>query len=148
MQVIDSFYDDYDFLSNFAITPVNFNNDWYRSSEHAFNALKATNQADHDYVKTAYTPSEAKKRGRSIELRRNWDKIKFAVMRDILYAKFCQNPMRSKLLATGNAILIEGNTWHDQIWGDCQCPKHIDMPGQNALGLLLMYTRLRLSAER
>jgi hypothetical protein len=50
--------------------------------------------------------------------------------------------MAQRLIQTGDAYLIEGNTWGDQYWGVC------DGQGLNSLGLLLMETRLVLQAGR
>jgi predicted NAD-dependent protein-ADP-ribosyltransferase YbiA (DUF1768 family) len=66
-------------------------------------------------------------------------------MLHLLRAKFISIPEHAeKLLATGNATLIEGNHWHDQYWGDCTCAKHRDVPGMNILGKLLMQVREEL----
>lgn len=43
-------------------------------------------------------------------------------------------------LATGDAILIEGNTWGDRFWGVCEGF------GQNHLGHVLMRVRVQLGA--
>ena len=43
--------------------------------------------------------------------------------------------MASRLINTGDAILIEGNTWGDTYWGVC------DGVGENRLGKLLMEVR-------
>ena len=54
-------------------------------------------------------------------------------------AKFTQNPgLLDKLLATGDAELVEGNTWGDQVWGVC------DGVGENHLGKTLMRIRSEL----
>jgi predicted NAD-dependent protein-ADP-ribosyltransferase YbiA (DUF1768 family) len=45
------------------------------------------------------------------------------------------------LLDTGDEELVEGTTWHDNIWGNCSCPKCKNIPGQNRLGKLLMQIR-------
>jgi predicted NAD-dependent protein-ADP-ribosyltransferase YbiA (DUF1768 family) len=57
--------------------------------------------------------------------------------KDVIAAKF-QNDgsqITQKLLATGNAILIEGNTWGDTFWGQCKGE------GTNVLGNILMRRR-------
>jgi predicted NAD-dependent protein-ADP-ribosyltransferase YbiA (DUF1768 family) len=58
-------------------------------------------------------------------------------MRRILVIKF-QNPeLKAKLIATGDAQLVEGNTWGDLFWG-------VDTTmgvGSNQLGKLLMGIR-------
>jgi len=64
-------------------------------------------------------------------------------MKSCLQEKFSDPLLRKKLLATGNATLIEGNTWGDTYWGVCKGK------GQNKLGKLLMELRseLRDNAE-
>ena len=66
-------------------------------------------------------------------------------MRALLWAKFSAEPLRTRLLATGEAQLVEGNTWHDQTWGQCQCVAHVGQPGRNLLGRLLMEVRRELT---
>jgi ribA/ribD-fused uncharacterized protein len=143
-------------LSNFAPSPINMItvtatdhvSICYPTAEHAYQAYKSRAVSDRQRVAGAKTAGEAKRMGRSIPLRENWDYIKFKVMQDVLEAKFSQNPvLRADLLRTGNAILVEGNHWHDQIWGSCTCPKHAQVSGQNALGVLLMYQRLLLQRD-
>jgi len=48
------------------------------------------------------------------------------------------------LLATGDTKLLEGNRWHDNFWGNCDCPNCRDKPGLNYLGKILMRVRLEL----
>lgn len=150
--MIDNFHGSWLPLSNFSfgwfLFHGGFGEQAYQTSEHAFNAQKATNQEDHDRIRDALTAAEAKKIGRSIQLRPDWEQKKFAIMSNILYAKFSEESRKEVLLGTGNEILVEGNTWHDQVWGDCRCEKHINEPGLNALGTLLMTVRLRLISER
>ena len=58
-----------------------------------------------------------------------------------LTEKFRIPELREKLLATGNEELVEGNTWHDNIWGNCSCDCCKKIEGQNKLGKLLMQVR-------
>lgn len=146
MKIIDSFSGSHAALSNFWMMPFDYKGKEYASSEHAFNAMKATNDADHELVRTQHLAREAKAKGRSIELRENWDKIKYPIMQSILEAKFNDPFHIACLLETKNALLVEGNTWHDNIWGDCTCGREsCKLTGENALGVLLMMTRLKLS---
>jgi uncharacterized phage-like protein YoqJ len=62
-------------------------------------------------------------------------------MRDVLAAKFSDRGLAARLIATGDALLVESNTWCDQVWGDCTCPAHRAAPGGNLLGLALMDLR-------
>lgn len=141
LQVINSFQGSWRFLSNFYPAPLEFNLLEWSSSEHAYQGSKTSISEEREWVRAARTPGEAKRRGRQVTIRKNWDNIKVPVMRSILLCKFQQNPsLRQKLLKTGNATLIEGNNFHDILWGCCNCPRHRG-EGSNILGLLLMKIR-------
>lgn len=80
--------------------------------------------------------SEAKKLGRKVPLRKDWEIIKLGVMMKIVQAKFEQHPeLAEKLLQTDTAYLEEGNTWGDRVWGT------VDGKGANNLGRILMQVR-------
>jgi ribA/ribD-fused uncharacterized protein len=82
-------------------------------------------------------PKEAKLLGRQIQLRSDWESVKFDVMASVLFDKFYRNrSLRGKLLATGDAELIEANHWGDIIWGTDE-----EGNGENHLGRLLMRIR-------
>lgn len=76
-------------------------------------------------------------------LRPDWDNIRYQVMEQVLWAKFTCHPGRIEaLLSTEDALLVEGNHWHDQHWGCCMCGREkCAEPGQNHLGRLLMELR-------
>ena len=71
-------------------------------------------------------------------MRLDWDTVKISVMRNLLQQKFAQTPYRELLLATGNHLIIEGNTWGDVFWGVCLGV------GENNLGKLIMEIRASL----
>lgn len=101
-----------------------------------FRRKKATNEVDRLYVASGHNPYEAKKRGKKIKLRKDWESIKIQVMREILQQKFAPGTeLYNKLKATEDAKLIEGNWWGDKFWGQC------NRVGQNWLGRLLMEIR-------
>ena len=151
---IDSFTGEYGFLSNFYPVEVRFP-DYksqmtmnYPSVEHGYQAAKTIDPNHRDWVRSAETASEAKRRGQKVTMRSGWNAtMRVSVMAGLLRQKFRLEPLRSQLLATGDAELIEGNTWHDQFWGDCRCPQHIGMGGLNWLGELLMKVRRELRSE-
>ena len=68
-------------------------------------------------------------------LRPDWEEVKVQVMRELLYAKFSEEPLRGMLKATGDQHLEEGNNWGDTFWGVCRGR------GENWLGKLLMEVR-------
>ena len=145
--MINSFSNQYEFMSNFYNAPVTYDGLTYRNNEAAFQAQKIANKEERKKYCT-YSPSKAKLEGRNCELRKDWENIKYQVMYDIVKAKFELNKdLRQQLLATGTEELIEGNWWHDNCWGDCSCERCKDIKGQNNLGKILMRIREEIRNE-
>ena len=148
--MIGGFADEHFFLSNFSQDPT----PWvagatiaeYPTAEHAFQASKTFNVSERRRVFKAATPSAAKKAGRSLALRADWEAVKDDVMLGVLFSKFTFDiPIRQALLTTAPHELIEGNTWHDNYWGDCICGREACVgEGKNMLGILLMRVRTAL----
>lgn len=145
-QVIDSFSGPYEMFSNFYPAYVYLDGVEFPTIEHAFQAGKSTEHFFRKIISSlpANKAGLAKKRGRAIKLREDWDKVKISLMHDLLCQKFKEEPFKSKLLNTRAFTLIEGNYWHDNIWGNCTCRKCKDIQGQNWLGRLLMEVRSEL----
>ena len=143
IQKIDTFRGDYYFLSNFYTAPVTYNGLTYQNNEAAFQAQKTLDPAEQEAF-TNMPANIAKRRGRQVKLRRDWEKVKDGIMEEIVRAKFTQNPdLKEKLLATGDTLLIEGNRWNDRYWG-------VDLRsgnGENHLGQILMKIRKELKAS-
>lgn len=137
MNVINQFRGPYSFLSNFHPCKVVFEGDTYKSSEHAYMAAKSTDPAAREWIRNCSTAAEAKKEGRNLVLRPNWETMKYEVMHRILLAKFSDPVLKDKLLATGDYELVEGNWWGDKTWGVCLKTNQ----GQNLLGKALMEVR-------
>ena len=136
---INSFTGTFEFLSNFLAQPVIYNNRAYKSAEHAYQAAKPLLPEVHDLIQEAKTPRDARHLGGLCELRPDWREVKLQVMEDILRYKFSQPHLQERLLATGDKILIEGNTWKDRFWGcERESGKWV---GENHLGKLLMKLR-------
>lgn len=135
-KVIDSFSGDYAFLSNFYPAELEFGGFLFPTSEHAYQAAKSDDINVWMRIQKLPFPGQAKKLGRNIKVVKDWDKIKINVMRKVLNNKFRDNPDLLKMLRdTGDALLIEGNTWGDRFWGLC------NGQGLNHLGNLLMEIR-------
>lgn len=142
--IIDKFKDEYAFLSNFypSVIYVKVENEWYscKTVEHAFQASKTIYPKQQLEILFAETPGKAKRLGRKVVLRQDWEDIKVNVMRQYLMQKFADVELRKKLLETGNKELVEGTYWGDTFWG-------IDLhtgQGENVLGKLLMEERERI----
>lgn len=133
--MINQFIDEYYFLSNFSSYPVEYDGIRYDNSEAAFQAQKCKDYKDRLQF-GSLNSSEAKKLGRKVSLRPDWEDVKVQLMREIVYAKFEQNDdIREKLLLTGDEYLQEGNTWGDRVWGA------VNGVGANLLGQILMEVR-------
>ena len=137
MHCIDRFAGEYAFLSNFYACAVTYDGMDFKSVEHGYQAAKTLDRMARANIAACETPGQAKRRGRSVQLRPDWTEAdRLAVMAELLGEKFGRHPeLAAKLLATGDAALVEGNTWNDQFWGVCQGK------GANYLGRLLMAIR-------
>ena len=136
--MINSFRGEYYFLSNFYNAPIIYKGISYQNSEAAFQAQKCLNDNEKLMFSTL-SPYDAKRLGRKVALRSDWESIKFSVMQKIVDAKFDQNPdIANKLIMTNDEYLEEGNNWGDKIWGT------VNGVGANNLGKILMQTRERL----
>jgi ribA/ribD-fused uncharacterized protein len=133
------------FLSNYAPAKVRLDGMEFPTVEHAYQAAKTLEAAARQKIREASTPGLAKKMGRKLTKIPEWSDVKVEVMRDLVHQKFEQHPdLKKLLLATGDAELVEGNTWHDNFWGDCRCSRCQAISGENRLGRLLMEVRQRL----
>lgn len=136
MQKIEKFDGEFAFLSNFFHSPITAEGLTFNTVEHAFQASKTHNREEKEKIAGLTTPGQAKRAGRKVQLRADWEIVKIAVMRCWLEKKFSTHPdLAQKLKATGDAIIEEGNTWNDTFWGIC------NGKGKNNLGILLMSIR-------
>ena len=140
ISTIDSFRGKYYFLSNFFPAEVTYSGLTYQNNEAAFQAQKTYSKEERIEF-TTLEPRDAKRRGRRVRLRKDWEQVKDRIMEEIVRAKFSQNEeLKEQLLATGDAQLVEGNRWNDRYWG-------VDIRsgvGENHLGKILMKVRSEL----
>ena len=145
--MIDSFSGQYAFLSNFYAHEIEYEDAVYPTNEHAFQAAKTDDKAARAAIAAAATPTQAKKLGRSVDLIPGWDQYwRYWTMENLIYVKFSpKSSLSLDLLITSPRALIEGNAWHDQIWGDCRCGGFsCRTVGMNLLGYMLMRHREHL----
>lgn len=139
--IIGSFSGGYEFLSNFADCPIFYNGLQYRNTEAAFQAQKTLDPWERADIADTKTPGQAKRMGRRVAMRADWEQVKVREMLQILRLKFTKgSEFADRLDQTGDANLVEGTTWHDQFWGVCKCPEH-GGEGVNMLGQILMHIR-------
>ncbi|MEF2278318.1 NADAR family protein [Deinococcus sp. YIM 134068] len=128
------------FLSNFEPAVIRVRGMRYPTVEHAFQACKTEDPAERAVIAALPTPAEARRAGQRLTLRPGWEDLKEEVMLAMLRVKFRQPDLRERLLATGDAALVEENAWRDRFWGVYR--GH----GLNRLGVLLMQVREEILA--
>lgn len=134
--MISEFQGKYRWLSNFWPCEVILDGEKYSSVELAYVAAKTLDKNIRSQIQECKTPGQAKRFGRTLKLRNDWDNIKLFIMEDLLRQKFAKrSELGNKLIATGEQQLIEGNNWGDRFWGVCRGR------GLNHLGKLLMKIR-------
>lgn len=128
-------------LSNFDSPPVYYEGVRYPSVEAAYQAAKTLDLEARKRF-TQMLPGDAKRIGsmRSHVVREDWDSVRVEIMRDLVTQKFSVEPYRSKLAATGDCLIVEGNYWGDVFWGVCRGV------GENVLGKIIMEVRAALAA--
>ena len=137
MYPINQFRGAYFFLSNFAPAIVVYEGITYPTAEHAYQASKTIYSSMREGIAAQPTPAEAKVLGNQIALRFDWDdQLALKIMEDIVRAKFEDDALAQKLIETSPSELIEGNSWGDTFWGQC------NGQGENHLGKILMKIRL------
>jgi len=146
--MINRFYEENKFLSNFYPCKVYYKGIGFSSVEHAYHASKTLNMDTIRWIASlrADKAGKAKRIGNNPKytpLRLNWkeDHIDLKEMELLLKQKFEYKGLRNKLLMTGNKKLVEGNYHHDNYWGNCECSKCKNIEGKNHLGELIMKIR-------
>jgi hypothetical protein len=139
--MIDRFAGQHRFLSNFFVLPKPIPHDGilYPTVEHAYQAAKTLNFRARFEISKLHHPGLAKRAGRSLVLRPDWDRCRGRIMYELVLVKFVLNSdLRWKLCDTYPNKLIEGNTWGDTYWGVCKGV------GENKLGSILEIVRQQL----
>lgn len=138
----------YGALSNLYRREVEFEGRIYPTSEHAYQAGKASKAAVRDWILSAPSPSLAAMAAHGLytwDIVPNWSQIKFDRMRAVLRAKFDQHlDLRDLLLSTGQARLVESGTVNNavnRLWGE------VNGKGENMLGVMLMEVRAELAKQ-
>lgn len=131
----------YAWLSNFHIAPLEYDGQIYSSVEHAYQAAKTLDPVIRAHIAKQWSARDAKREGKRIALRADWNDVKLNVMRSLIDIKFFGHArLGQALLNTNGHKLIHLSPW-DTYWGvDYQGSGH------NHLGHIIMNTRTRLTA--
>lgn len=148
--MINGFYGNNYWLSNFCFCRIQYDGYVYWSTESAYQAQKFSgNPITKNRIKSIFTkldPTESKALGVLVPLRQDWQKIRDDLMQELVRLKYQDKKLKSMLLNTGSKQLIASNTWHDTHFGCCQCEKHKG-EGQNILGKITMKIRDELNEQ-
>ncbi len=137
--------DKYGCFSNFSRHAFGLDNNYWKTSEHYFQAQKFAGTAYEETIRRAETPKKAASLGRSrrFPLRSDWEDVKDEVMRRAVLQKFQTHAdIRETLLSTGDEEIVEASPY-DYYWGAGQ-----DDSGKNMLGIILMEIREILRTEQ
>lgn len=126
------FRNEYYFLSNMYPCSITLGKHTFTCAEAAFQAAKCPARVTEFYNINGF---EAKKLGRTVALRSDWNEKKLQYMEKIIRAKFNQHPELARKLCSINTSIVEDNTWNDTFWGMC------NGKGENHLGKILMVVR-------
>lgn len=134
---IEEFRGSHYFLSNASPYPVDYEKVRYPTIDHAFVAASTLNETDRQNIAEMESPTQARRAARDVQVRSDWEDVKHGIMLELIRTKFTSEKEKDRLLATGNATLINRNTRGDTTWG-------VDLKtgvGENELGTLLMRVR-------
>lgn len=142
--IIGPFVGQFFVYSNFYMHPVTFGGLTYKSNEHAFQAAKTLHVGQREQIAYLPYPGDAKKYGRRLSLREDWEDVKFTVMEMLIRQKFSDKSysVMKQLVDTGDRHMEEINTWSDRVWGT------VNGKGENNLGKTLMKIRLELKLNK
>ena len=143
-----AFFGENRWMSNFHIQPLVYEGKEYQSTEAAYQAAKTDNPEIKEQIRLS-SPAGAKKLGNCLNIRKDWEEVKWNIMSEIVALKFlASQELQLKLLKTYPLYLVEGNTWHDNGYGICihkDCRKGCwEKKGKNMLGKILMEIRQAL----
>jgi ribA/ribD-fused uncharacterized protein len=124
---------------------------WYPTVEHAYQASKTLDGEVRRRIGNLPKAGDAKRAGRALTLRPDWEQVKLHLMHRLLCYKY--NPtihhvFANRLVETDTQYLVETNNWHDNYWGNCICANCANIVGENWLGRLLMLRRSELAYQK
>ena len=124
-------------FSNFNYSAIEINGVDYPTVEHAYQAQKTIDEDERIRIASLESPVLAKKAGRNVEIRDDWEEVKYDVMVECLREKFKIKKFKQALIDTGKEEIAEdAREWNDCIWGLGRSGN-----GQNLLGKALMQVR-------
>lgn len=120
----NGFKDEFKFLSNMHPCQVFMYNESYNSVECAYQASKCANKEDRKKFQH-HEPYKAKKDGKTVQMRPDFNAKKLEFMETLLRRKFSDKNfhLKQKLIETGDLELVYFNEDGDTFWGVCRPPE-------------------------
>lgn len=134
----------FDCFSNFAAYSIEYRENRWMTSEHAYQASKFTNKEIIEKIRNAPSAMEAFSLGRKFTsaYRQDWFQIRVSVMEEIVRAKLNQHKdIKEKLLESGERDIIEASP-EDAFWGWGP-----NKDGENQMGKIWMKLRGELMSN-
>jgi ribA/ribD-fused uncharacterized protein len=135
-------------FSNFSdhpiVLPQPFTQEWalYPTTEHRYQAMKAKNHDEHEFVRLQPGPGNSKQAGQQVKLRDGWGNdvgdLCYLVMFECLVAKYSLHPDVQTILRGSGERHIYEDSPYDNIWG---WRKGNNYDGHNLLGKCWMQVR-------
>lgn len=136
--IISEFQGEHRWLSNHVPCTVIYDTHTFPTVEHAYVYSKTLVKEEQELFlaeMSDMSPGQAKRLGKSLTLRPDWEFVRLDIMRDLTKQKYSIPYYRNKLLQTADAEIVEGNNWGDTFWGKC------NGVGENNLGKIIMEVR-------
>lgn len=139
------FEGEFRWMSNFWPVSLLFDGVRYGSVEQAYQAAKTLDPDERLKIQMTKTPGRAKKQGRSLTVRSDWDAVKIAIMLRLQRQKYRNRRLSGRLAATGKRQIFELNAWNDVFWGVVENEGGYE--GVNAMGQILSLVRDEVGNE-
>ncbi len=125
-------------FSNFSAFMIEWKGKLYMTSEHVYHSEKFEDEILKEQIRNTRSAHDAFKLAHrnKDKQRKDWNKIRLGIMKEVLRVKTEQHPyVKKKLLDSGNKELIE-DSWRDSYWGWGP-----NKDGENHLGKIWMEIR-------
>lgn len=142
--IISEFQGEYRWLSNHVVAKVKYDGHEFPTVEHAYVYSKTLVKEEQELFLSEMnelSPGQAKRLGKTLTLRPDWESVRLDIMRNLTLQKYSIPYYRDKLLATGDVEIVEGNDWGDTFWGK------YNGVGENNLGKIIMEVRSYLRSQ-
>jgi len=132
-------------FSNYSSFAIDWKGKLYPTSEHVYHSEKFEEEKMKELIRNARSAHDSQKLAEANvdKYRKDWDKVRLKIMKEILLVKVIQHPyVKKKLLQSENKELIE-DSWRDSFWGWGP-----NRDGENHLGKLWMEIRNEFREKR